>query len=114
TPGNWPDHLHIGGVHLEMTRNANRPPQFASGEPSGTAHSAHSWHPPIRSRVWQLTVFPSAEVYCAATPTECMPFLGIAVSSITNTASLPPTSSSAWLSSSVSTGLASQTPAAMK
>src|SRR6266446_1350235 len=31
--GNRPDHLHIGGVRLEMTRNANRPVQFASREP---------------------------------------------------------------------------------
>src|SRR5262245_16219553 len=45
---------------------------------------------------------------------QCMPFLGIAVSSITSTASLPPTNLSAWTSSSVSTGVASQTPAAMK
>src|SRR5205823_13668237 len=64
--------------------------------------------------VWQLAVLPSAEAYCAVTPTECVPFLGIAVSSITSTASLPPTSLSAWTSSSVSTGVASQTPAAMK
>src|SRR2546429_507339 len=26
--------------------------------------------------VWQLAVLPSAEAYCAATPTECVPFLG--------------------------------------
>jgi hypothetical protein len=32
-----------------------------------------------------------AEAYCGATPTECAPFLRIAVSSITSTASLPPT-----------------------
>src|SRR5208337_1419387 len=44
------------------------------------------------TNVWQLEVFPSAEAYCGATPTECVPFLGIAVSSITSTASLPPTS----------------------
>src|SRR5262249_27595442 len=44
------------------------------------------------TRVWQLAVLPSAEAYCAATPTECVPFLGIAVSSITSTALLPPTS----------------------
>jgi hypothetical protein len=40
-----------------------------------------------------------------ATPTECVPFLAIAVSSITSTASLPPTSLSAWTSSSVSQAL---------
>src|SRR5205807_5329665 len=55
------------------------------------------------TKVWQLAVLPSAEAYCAATPTECVPFLGIAVSSITSTASSPPTSLSAWISSSVST-----------
>src|SRR5215831_6902 len=44
------------------------------------------------TRVWQLAVLPSAEAYCGATPTECVPFLGIAVSSITSTASSPPTS----------------------
>src|SRR5258708_1304737 len=62
------------------------------------------------TKVCQLPALPSAEAYCAATPTECVPFLGIAVSSITSTASSPPTSLSAWISSSVSTGVASQTP----
>src|SRR5258707_2674097 len=38
------------------------------------------------TRVWQFAVLPSAEAYCAATPTECVPFFGIAVSSITSTA----------------------------
>src|ERR1700682_355231 len=47
------------------------------------------------TRVWQFEVLPSAEAYCGATPTECVPFLGSAVSSITSTASLPPTSLSA-------------------
>ena len=28
--------------------------------------------------VWQLAVLPNAEAYCAATPTECLPFFGIA------------------------------------
>ena len=36
-----------------------------------------------------------ADAYCGATPTERSPFFGIAVSSITSTASLPPTSRSA-------------------
>src|SRR5215467_10581305 len=35
------------------------------------------------TRVWQLAVLPNAEAYCAATPTEWVPFLAIAVSSIT-------------------------------
>ena len=37
--------------------------------------------------VWQLAVLPSADAYCAATPTERSPFFGSAVSSITRTAS---------------------------
>src|SRR5262249_24898529 len=49
------------------------------------------------TRVWQLAVLPSAEAYCAATTTECLPCLGIAVSSITSTALLPPTTAPrAW------------------
>ena len=55
--------------------------------------------------VWELAVLPSAEAYSVAIPTECVPFLAIAVSSITSTASLPPTSLSAWTSSSVSQAL---------
>ena len=31
--------------------------------------------------VWQLAVLPSAEAYCGATPTECVPFFGKPVSS---------------------------------
>ena len=45
--------------------------------------------------VWQLAVLPRAEAYCAATPTEWLPFFGSAVSSITKTALSPPTSRSA-------------------
>src|SRR5262245_53804215 len=55
--------------------------------------------------VWELAVLPSAEAYSVATPTECVPFLAIAASSITSTASRPPTSLSAWTSSSVSQAL---------
>src|SRR3974390_274418 len=66
------------------------------------------------TRVWQFAVLPNAEAYCGATPTEYVPFLGSAVSSITSTASLPPTSLSACTRNSVSRGLASQPPAAMK
>lgn len=31
--------------------------------------------------VWQFAFFPSEEAYCGATPTECRPFFGVAVSS---------------------------------
>jgi hypothetical protein len=31
------------------------------------------------TNVWQLAFLPSAEAYCEATPTECMPFFGTAV-----------------------------------
>jgi hypothetical protein len=188
-PSNRPNHLHIGRVHFEVTRNTDRPGKFASCEPlaerrahpiarirqhTAKAHTGGddtirhlpdilsiaaedmladarwqniSWrtgksppgpslassvpfdirseHPARSNRarllvqlsgrnnrsanmtgtsprasvsdtsVWQLAVLPSAEAYCGATPTECAPFLGIAVSSITSTASLPPTSLSA-------------------
>ncbi len=60
--------------------------------------------------VWQLAVLPRVEAYCAATPTEWLPFFGRAVSSITNTALSPPTSRSAWTRSSASSGAASHTP----
>ena len=60
--------------------------------------------------VWQLAVFPSADAYCGETPTECSPFFGMAVSSITSTASPPPTSLSAWTRSSASSGAASRRP----
>ncbi len=43
------------------------------------------------TNVWQLAVLPRDEAYCAATPTERSPFFHIAVSSMTGTASLPPT-----------------------
>src|ERR1700730_5608689 len=47
------------------------------------------------TNVWQLAVLPRDEAYCAATPTERSPFFGNAVSSMTSTASSPPTSRSA-------------------
>lgn len=59
----------------------------------------------VSSMVRQLVFLPSAGMYCAATPTECLPFFGCAVSPITRTASSPPTRLSAWTSGSVSTGL---------
>lgn len=59
----------------------------------------------VSSMVWQLVFLPSAGMYSAATPTECLPFFGCPVSPITRTASLPPTSLSAWTSGSVSAGL---------
>src|SRR5262249_40568130 len=175
---NWPDHPHIGRVHLEVPRNTDCPSKLASCEPlterraqpitgirqhAAKAHTGRDRTIDLRpsplplpscratlgtrarsnrdrllvqlsgrnnrnasttgtsprasvsdTRVWQFAVLPSADAYCGATPTECVPFLGIAVSSITSTASLPPTSLSAWTSSSVSTGVASQTPPVMK
>ena len=64
--------------------------------------------------VWQLAVLPSAEAYCGATPTECDPFFGSAVSSTTRTALAPPISLSAWIASSSSSGASFQTPLEMK
>src|SRR5262245_36285022 len=39
--GNRPNHLHIGGVDLEVTRNADRPGEFAGRQPLAEWH-AHS------------------------------------------------------------------------
>src|SRR5271157_5739707 len=44
------------------------------------------------TKVWQFAVLPKADAYCGATPTECVPFFGNAVSSMTRKASAPPTS----------------------
>ena len=40
--------------------------------------------------VWQLAFLPSDEAYCGATPTECLPFFGSAVSSMMRKASRRP------------------------
>jgi hypothetical protein len=64
--------------------------------------------------VWQLAFLPKAEAYCGATPTECVPFFGSAVSSTIRKASSPPSNASAWRTSSCSSGAASQTPALTK
>jgi hypothetical protein len=46
------------------------------------------------TRTWQLARLPKAPQYWRATPTECLPCFGRAVSSMTKTASGPPTSAS--------------------
>ena len=56
-----------------------------------------------------VAVFPSAEAYCGATPTELRPFFGSAVSSMINQALSPPTNLSASTKSAASSGAASQT-----
>jgi hypothetical protein len=53
---------------------------------------------------WQFAVLPSAPQYWRATPTECTPFFGSAVSSMISTASGPPTSRSASRASTASSG----------
>lgn len=66
------------------------------------------------TNVWQLAVLPSVVAYCGATPTERLPFFGNAVSSMTKTASAPPTRRSASSSSARCSGPSFQIPAAMK
>ena len=63
---------------------------------------------------WQLDVLPSAEAYCGATPTECCPFFGNAVSSMTRKPRSSPTKRFASFSRAASIGALSQTPVAMK
>src|SRR4051794_10167012 len=50
-----------------------------------------SWANVVETRTWQLAVLPSWLQYWCATPTECSPFFINGVSSITRTASGPPT-----------------------
>ena len=59
------------------------------------------------TKVWQLAVLPKADACCGPTPTECVPFFGNVVSSMTRKASAPPTSLSAWSASSRSSGASS-------
>lgn len=54
---------------------------------------------------WQLVVFPATPGYWRATPTERLPFLSTAVSSMISTASGPPTSSCAFSAITYSGGL---------
>jgi hypothetical protein len=54
--------------------------------------------------VWQFAFLPSAVAYWGATPTEALPFLGRAVSSMISQAPLPPTNSSAWRHKVASSG----------
>ena len=67
-----------------------------------------------RHKVRQFAVLPKADAYCGATPTECAPFFGNVVSSMTRKAPAPPTSLSAWSASSRSSGASSQTPSDTK
>ena len=66
------------------------------------------------TRDWQFAFLPSWPQYCRATPTDRVPFLGRAVSSITREAFAPPTSRSASRASSAQRGLSSQAGLAMK
>ena len=43
--GNRPDHLHIGRVHLEVTRDTDPQASLQLSAPGGTARSAHNRHP---------------------------------------------------------------------
>jgi len=56
---------------------------------------------------WQFVCLPSSPQYCGATPTERVPFFGIAVSSTTSTASPPPSNPSACSASTRHSGASS-------
>jgi hypothetical protein len=64
--------------------------------------------------VWQFAFLPSTVAYCGATPTEALPFLGSAVSSMISQALSPPTNPSACRHNVASSGALSQIPAPMK
>src|SRR3954465_13893705 len=66
-------------------RNSRSPTGAGTSPPASVSETS----------AWQLARLPSWPQYCRATPTESVPFFGRAVSSITNTASGPPTRRSA-------------------
>lgn len=54
--------------------------QLSGRNSRGASATGTSPRPSVSdTKVWQLAVLPSAETSCAATPTECTPFLGMAV-----------------------------------
>ena len=96
------------GTPARAQRSAS--PAHASGrnsrKPTGTGTS-----PLARvseTRTWQFARLPSRPQYWRATPTENLPCLGNAVSSMTNTASGPPTRASALSTRSRRKGASSQ------
>lgn len=58
----------------------------------------------IETIVWKFAFLPSTVAYCGATPTEALPFLGRAVSSMIGQALPLPTNWSAWLHKVASSG----------
>ena len=65
------------------TSSSGRKSRSATG--TGTSPRARV----SETRAWQFAVLPSTPQYCRATPTECSPFLGSAVSSMISTALRP-------------------------
>ena len=67
-----------------------------------------------KTSIWQFAFLPSTVAYWGATPTEALPFLGRAVSSMISQPLSPPTNSSACRHNVTSSGPLSQIPAPMK
>lgn len=89
--------LGLGPVRPQLLWNTARSRRTASlVQLSGR----NRWNPTITgtspdasitaTSVWQLAFFPSAEAFCGATPTECLPIFDKAASSMISQASPPP------------------------
>jgi DNA replication protein DnaC len=102
--GTWARAMRSGSSVQLAGRNNRRPTMTGTSRDANVSETSD----------WQLAVFPRAEAYCGATPTERHPFLGNAVSSMTRNPALSPTSASAFCSRAASSGALSHTPAATK
>jgi hypothetical protein len=85
-------------VHQSSGRKRRRPTQTGTSALASVSETS----------AWQFARLPSWPQYCRFTPTECRPCFTSAVSSTTSTASCPPTSRSADLTSSSSRGAVGQ------
>ncbi len=78
---------HLLGVTRQVSGRKSRSPTV-----TGTSREARV----TETSDWRLYVLPSAEANCGATPTECCPFFGSAVSSMTRKPARSPTRRSAY------------------
>jgi hypothetical protein len=89
-------------VRWQASASATQPSGRNSRRPM---HTGTSWRARVsETSAWQFARLPSWPQYCRCPPTDCLPCFTSAVSSITSTASAPPTRRSACRTSSASSG----------
>ena len=77
---------------------------------SPPSQALHATPKVVETSDWQLDVLPSEEASCDATPTDCCPFFGSAVSSMTRKPERSPTKRSASFKRAALSGALSHTP----